>query len=78
MGDGICDCCDGSDEEEGACASRCTEASAEWRAKRAEQIRVAEQGSAKKQKYVEEAKQAISERKQDLQVLQVRGATSLA
>lgn len=30
VGDGVCDCCDGSDEPGGACSASCEEASEEW------------------------------------------------
>lgn len=30
VGDGVCDCCDGSDEPEGACNASCEEASEAW------------------------------------------------
>lgn len=30
VGDGVCDCCDGSDEAEGVCNPSCDEASEAW------------------------------------------------
>lgn len=30
VGDGVCDCCDGSDEPEGVCSASCEEASEAW------------------------------------------------
>ena len=41
--DGICDCCDGSDESDGACQDVCLELGAEMRAQREKERLAAEQ-----------------------------------
>lgn len=64
--DGICDCCDGSDEAPGLCREYCTELAAETRAQRAEQIRLFEQGAAKKKIYIDEGEKAVKARAKEL------------
>ena len=43
VNDGICDCCDGTDEGEGACQDVCLELGAEMRAQREKERLAAEQ-----------------------------------
>ena len=51
VGDGVCDCCDGSDEADGACANRC----AELAALAAEADATRAEGARRKAEYVERA-----------------------
>ncbi|CAE7240831.1 PSL4 [Symbiodinium sp. KB8] len=55
VGDGVCDCCDGSDEP-GTCADTCDEAGAEWRKAEAERIQRAEAGAKAKVAFLEAGK----------------------
>lgn len=71
VGDSICDCCDGSDEIAGACKDSCSELAKETRAKKAEQIRMVEQGAQKKQAYIEAGQKAVAERDIEYEKLKV-------
>jgi hypothetical protein len=70
VGDGLCDCCDGTDESEGRCGNTCDKFATESRAQRAEQIRLLEQGAAKKRDYVEQGRKAAGERRAELAAIQ--------
>ena len=45
VGDGVCDCCDGSDEPAGLCAATCGEASEAWMMRLADRWAVALDGA---------------------------------
>jgi len=61
--DGVCDCCDGSDEElaKKQCINTCDEAGAAWRVAEAERIRVAEAGAKAKLDYIKQAQAALDD-----------------
>lgn len=52
VGDGICDCCDGSDEPGGACADTCAKEAAEHKRAKAEEERNFKAGSKIRESYV--------------------------
>jgi protein kinase C substrate 80K-H len=65
VGDGVCDCCDGSDEAGGRakCGNTCEVDGAAWRAAQAEGIRKAEEGARKRLTYAAEGQEAARARK---------------
>ncbi|CAM9357852.1 unnamed protein product [Ectocarpus sp. 13 AM-2016] len=67
VGDGVCDCCDGSDEPEGACKASCEEASEEWVAGLADRVVKVEQGTARRVGYAEAAVEAAAVRTQEIE-----------
>lgn len=67
VNDGICDCCDGTDEWErkagaAACADTCAVDGAAWRSAQAEAIRAAEAGAAARAAYAAEGAAAAAAR----------------
>lgn len=75
VNDGIKDCCDGSDEPSGKFPNTCAAIAAEARAARAEQIRLYEEGAAKKKTYVKEGVLASEERLKEMASLQATKVT---
>jgi hypothetical protein len=62
--DGVCDCCDGSDEsraKRSKCVNTCDAAGVEWRAAEAERIRVAEAGAKAKLTYIQQANAVLGD-----------------
>lgn len=64
VGDGVCDCCDGSDEADGVCKVSCGDASTTWIETLADQMVKANLGNKRREDYVEQATEAASEREQ--------------
>lgn len=62
VGDGICDCCDGSDEPKGRCKTSCDEASATWVESLADKVVKADRGNARREEYVKQAHKAALDR----------------
>ena len=77
VGDGVCEdaCCDGSDEAPGVCPNVCAPLAAAVAAQRAERVRLAEQGLAKKKAYVKEGNQAVEGQLKELASLQAKKVT---
>ncbi|CAN0048775.1 unnamed protein product [Ectocarpus sp. 12 AP-2014] len=67
VGDGVCDCCDGSDEPAGVCKGSCEEASEEWVAGLADRVVKVEQGTARRVGYAEAAVEAAAVRTQEIE-----------
>jgi len=65
--DGVCDCCDGSDEAPGLCTNACEELAAESRAARAEEIRLLEQGALERKDYAVKGAKAAATSKATLE-----------
>ncbi|CAM9609671.1 unnamed protein product [Scytosiphon promiscuus] len=66
VGDGVCDCCDGSDEPEGACDAVCEEAAEAWVASLADRVVKVEKGTDTRAGYVEAAAKAATVRAQEI------------
>ncbi|CAM9817702.1 unnamed protein product, partial [Hapterophycus canaliculatus] len=66
VGDGVCDCCDGSDEPEGACEALCEEAAEAWVASLADRLVKVEKGTESRVEYVEAAARAAVDRAQEI------------
>lgn len=71
VNDGICDCCDGADEFDGtakpACADRCMEEGAAWRAEREKSMADALAGAEKRQAYIQIGLEALEARKAEVE-----------
>ncbi|CAM9170898.1 unnamed protein product, partial [Ectocarpus fasciculatus] len=67
VGDGVCDCCDGSDEPGGACKASCEEASEEWVAGLADRVVKVEQGTARRAGYADAAVNAAAVRTKEIE-----------
>ncbi len=61
VGDGVCDCCDGSDEAAGACANTCEADGAEWRREQARHEDVVKRGVEERAKYAQRGREARAE-----------------
>lgn len=61
VNDGVCDCCDGSDEwQSGKCGNRCEEEGRDWRQHMAERIKQVESGAAARKEYAAKGTEAVA------------------
>eukprot|EP00903_Cladosiphon_okamuranus_P015073 g13943.t1 len=67
VGDGVCDCCDGSDEAEGVCGDSCEEDSEAWVAGLADRLVKVEKGTARRAEYVQAASEAAAQRAKEIE-----------
>ena len=63
--DGVCDCCDGSDEPSGVCPDICDQVLAEERALREKMAREFSKGNALRQKQIEEFHKILKEKQEE-------------